>query len=151
MRAAGTDADGGVFPRDPRVEQRSRPCLRNANGEPADASPSHAADCSPPASGDGKTLAAIATAATKRDKAICKACGGADKACGGGDDVSAAGAGFTDVCPSVTVPFEQRNCGAVVDTLVDVQHCLDCVGEFDVDCFDRSAVPEFGALPASCR
>ena len=39
------------------------------------------ASCVPPLAGDGKYLAAIAKAETKKIATICKACGGADKGC----------------------------------------------------------------------
>jgi hypothetical protein len=111
----------------------------------------HANDCTPPAAGDGKTLAAITHAEGVRDAAICHACGGKDKNCDGAADFSRTDIGFTDPCEAITLPFGGQSCGAPVSTLTNVVTCVGCVTEFRADCVDRAAVPEFGAVPPECQ
>lgn len=112
----------------------------------------HTNDCTPPATGDGHVIAAIAKAASKRDRSICKACGGQDKQCNGiGDFTPGGDIGFTDTCDDVTLPYGGSACGGGVGDLPDLLACVDCVTEFEVDCADRAAVPEFGALPPECN
>jgi hypothetical protein len=111
----------------------------------------HENDCTPPAAGDGKALAAIAKAVGKRDAAICKACGGEDKHCDRIADFTPGDIGFTGTCDSVALPFGGAACSRQVGDLTDLLACVDCVTEFTVDCFDRAAVLEFGALPSECN
>ncbi len=110
---------------------------------------SHANACVPPDVGDGKYLAAIAKAATKRTSAICKACGGDDQACGGGDDLTPAAIGFVSDCPSVTIPGGAA-CVHTITSLDDVVACVDCVTEFKVDCIDRVRLPLLTPYPSEC-
>lgn len=110
----------------------------------------HALLCDGVSAGDGKYLAAIAKAETKKDSTICKACGGADKACGGGDDFTPAQIGFPTTCPAVTVPTTGPACGGPITDLQSIVDCLDCVTEFKVDCVDRAQVPEFIGYPSEC-
>jgi hypothetical protein len=109
----------------------------------------HSNPCDGVNAGDGKYLAAIAKAETKKVATICKACGGADKACGGGDDFTPAQIGFASTCPAVTVPGGAA-CGGPITDLQSIVDCVDCVTEFKVDCVDRAQVPQFIGYPSEC-
>ncbi len=98
---------------------------------------------------DGAAAAAIAAAEAKRDRAVCLACGGADRSCGGGDDLAAASIGFPPACPEVTAP-EGAACAAVPATLGDVRQCVDCVGDHAGACAAAIAAPAVAAYPAAC-
>lgn len=102
----------------------------------------HSDACLPPAIGDGKYLAAIAKAETKKIVGICKACGGQDQACGGSTDRSPDDIGFTSHCPAVAA------CADVVTDLTDLVGCVDCVSEFATDC--EVAVPRLAPYPSGC-
>jgi hypothetical protein len=113
----------------------------------------HSNSCVPPAAGDGKYLAAIAKAETKKRDSICKACGGANKACGGGDDFTPAQIGFAGSCYDITVPTPGgANCAdPSITTLDDIVDCVDCVTEFKADCTDQLQVPQFvSPYPDEC-
>jgi hypothetical protein len=114
------------------------------------AKPKHTNDCIPPATGDGKVIGAIAKAAAKRDKAICKACGGADKACGGSDDFKPGDIGFPATCRNVKPPGATACASGQITVLQGAVTCVGCVNEFVVDCLDLVAVPEFDAIPSDC-
>jgi len=109
----------------------------------------HQNECTPP--GDTTTAAAILKAASKRDEAICKACGGDDKDCDSVADFSTDEIGFADTCDAVTVPGAGTLCGGPINDLSELLTCVGCVTEFKVDCADRAAVPEFGPLPSECN
>ena len=110
----------------------------------------HANDCTPPSAGDGRAEAAIAKAASKKDAAICRACGRSDKRCAGGGDFTPSSIGFT-TCDDVQVPFAGPSCSRVIADRRDIVDCVGCVSEFTAECLDRAQVPEFGSLPSECR
>jgi hypothetical protein len=92
----------------------------------------------------------IAKASAAARRAICRACGGADRLCGGGDDLDPTAAiGFTPVCDAVTVPGGP-SCGGAVETLGDLVTCLACVTQYDVACIDRAQVPAVVPYPPEC-
>jgi len=113
-----------------------------------------------PAPGDGKAVAAIAKAESKKVAKICKACGGADRGCDdavhgipgtmGGDDLDPGVIGFAASCADVTVPDAPASCSGTITTLADLVTCVDCVTGFEVDCVDRLAVPWGQTLPVEC-
>ena len=93
------------------------------------------APCPPFGAGDGKAQEAINKAAAKKEKAICKACGGPDKLCNGVGDLTRSEIGFPGECPFVTAPgTNPEPCGKTITTLEDLVNCVDCVTEFKVDC-----------------
>lgn len=102
----------------------------------------HSLDCVPPSLGDGKYLAAIAKADTKKRDTINKACAG----------LTPAQIGFTPNCPAVTVPIVGGDaCGGAITNLADLIDCVDCVTEFNADCVDRLQVPQYNPLyPVEC-
>jgi hypothetical protein len=104
-----------------------------------------------PKSPSGKAAVTIARAEAKKVKAICNACGGADKVCGTADDLAPATIGFAELCPFVKVPGGE-DCNAIgrINTLEKLVQCVDCVTEFNVDCADSAAVPEFVPYPREC-
>ncbi len=99
----------------------------------------HSNSCVPPAVGDGKYLAAITKAETKKIDAIHKAC----------DPVPFSQIGFPSHCPAVTIPGGLP-CGGPVTNLTQLIACVDCVTEFKVDCEVAASVPNFIAYPAEC-
>ena len=103
-----------------------------------------------PVPGDGKAVAAIAKAETKKVTAICKACGGADRQCGGADDLLPADLGFSAVCPAVA-PAGGASCAASVDTLTALVPCVDCVVDFATDCLDAIGAASVKSYPAECN
>lgn len=109
----------------------------------------HGEDCVPPAVADGKYLGAIANAAAKKVKAICKACGGADQTCGTPDDLLPAAIGFPASCPAATVPGGAA-CGGAIGSLSDMVACVDCIASFETGCVDRLALPGFTTYPGEC-
>jgi hypothetical protein len=113
-----------------------------------------------------KAAVAIGKAELKKVKAICKACGGADRLCdasvttpsgaviagsGNSDDLTPAAIGFLASCNAVKVPGGGPHCADSIATLADIVQCVDCVTEFKVDCLDRARVPEFGVYPCECN
>ncbi len=136
--------------------------------------------CTPPHPGDGKYLAALQKNEAKKIKAICKACGGADKACdgdidaglivsggalvtgsGGSDDLAPAAIGFATSCKDVTLPYEpSTQCSTlddldgaanVIDSLRELILCADCITEFKADCVDAAQVPTVVSYPTACN
>jgi polyhydroxybutyrate depolymerase len=121
-----------------------------------------------PGSAGRKAADAIAKAESKKAAAICKACGGDDRNCdaagttpsggsfggsggsGTAADLTPAAIGFAASCPAVTVPAGPA-CGGAVGTLTDLVECLVCVAERQVDCIDRTSVPELVPYPAECN
>ena len=98
-----------------------------------------------PDPGDGKALAAIESAASRRTVAICKACGGADAECGTADDQVLAEIGFANDC-SLFGPCPQPN-----ETLEDAVECLDCDVRFVGRCTAGSAVPALSLSRFPCN
>jgi hypothetical protein len=109
----------------------------------------HGDACVPPAVADGKYQDAIGKAEAKKLKAICKACGGADRVCGTPDDLTPAAIGFPASCPAATIPGGTA-CGGPVDTLTDLATCVDCLAAFQSTCVDRLALPGFTPYPSAC-
>ena len=100
--------------------------------------------------GTGKDGDMIAKAEAKKQKVICKACGGPDKACGGADDLSVADFGFGSDCPAVSVP-SGGSCGGAILDVPDVVDCVDCVAKFKAECMARLGAPGVGPYPAECN
>lgn len=119
------------------------------NGKHADVCPDPLAAATSPAR---KAAETIAKAEELRTKNICKACGGADKACGGLEDIGVAAIGFAASCPDVVAPIRGESCGAIgtVTTLAEIDQCVGCVTDHNVDCADRGAVPSLVAYPDEC-
>ncbi len=92
---------------------------------------------------DANAGAKIAKAAAKRLRAICSACGGADKACGTADDLSPTEIGFPSTC-------DPPSCGASVATLSDAVQCIDCISDVASSCAGAIAGPMVGSYPAEC-
>ena len=140
----------------------------------------HGNSCVPPAVGDGKYLAAIQKAETKKVDTVCKACGGGDKKCdadvntglivsggatvvgtGGSDDLTPAAIGFATSCPDVTLPYAPNtSCNTlddidgaldVIDSLRELILCTDCVAEAATDCADASQMTGVTDYPAECN
>lgn len=99
---------------------------------------------------DPDTLAKIGAEEAKKVKAICGACGGADKLCDGNADTAPADIGIT-TCPAVTLPNGGPSCGAItITTLQDLADCVDCVAEFKADCA-MAVAAHAGAVPPECN
>jgi hypothetical protein len=113
----------------------------------ARAAGSHPNPC--PLPGDGRAGSAIASAAASATKAICRACGGADRVCGGPDDLDPVALGFAATCPSVSAPTGTA-CGAPIATPADLVQCATCIGAHAAECADDAAAPIFVPYPAQC-
>lgn len=83
------------------------------------------------------------------DRALAKACGGADRALGGGDDLTPVAIGFAELCPNATAPGGPA-CGGAVTDLTSLVGCLDCVTDAALACADRAAVPQLTPYPPEC-
>ncbi len=130
--------------------------------------------------GDGKYVAAIQKAETKKVATICKACGGADKGCdddvdtglivsggttitgtGGSDDLTPSAIGFAPTCPAMTLPYDPNtSCDTLddidgtanaIDSLRELVLCLDCVSEAATDCADANQMAGLASYPAVCN
>ena len=109
----------------------------------------HGDECAPPAIADGKYLDAIAKAEAKKVKAICEACGGADRTCDTPDDLMPAAIGFPANCPTATIPGGAA-CGGTVTDLTDLIACADCIASFESVCADRLMLPSLTPYPGEC-
>lgn len=99
---------------------------------------------------DAAAAANLARSQLKMQQKICRACGGPGRACGGGDDLTPGQIGFTDTCPSVTIPGGAA-CGGPISDLSSLVTCLDCVGRHRAICMDRAAAPGISTYPPECN
>ncbi len=98
---------------------------------------------------DAAAAANLAKSQLKMQKKVCRACGGPGKACGGGDDLTPSQIGFTDTCPSLSIPGGPA-CGGAITDLASLVTCVDCVGRQRAICMDRAAAPGITTYPPEC-
>ncbi len=105
-----------------------------------------------PVPGDGQAALRIAKAEDKKQKSICKACGGADGTCDGSGDVTPSAVGFATSCPAVDTFTPPSSCGGAIVDAASIVGCVDCVSDHDVDCASDESVPGIvGPPPAACN
>ncbi len=102
----------------------------------------HAETC--PFPGDGSAGPKLAKVRAKAERAVCKACGGADKQCGGGDDLARELVGSAPACPGV------GTCDTAIAGFADVVACFACTSAARADCALAAAAPSVAAYPAGC-